>query len=101
MAASGSDRFRETESVRLPHRRQFEAQRDYKGFCQTLRTIMDKLRSDRILFGTDGPVVSPSFTPKDWVDVIRALPEKSPEGITFTDDEVEGILGRNAEKLIA
>ena len=79
---------------------QFEAQRDYPGFCKTLRIIMDKMGSDRLLFGTDGPVVLPNFTTKEWVDVIRTLPEKSPDGIKFTREEVEGILGRNAEKLI-
>jgi len=79
---------------------QLDAQQDYTKFCHTLRTIMNKMGPERILFGTDGPFASPSFTTKDWIDAIKALPEKSPEGITFTHEEVAGILGGNAQKLL-
>lgn len=79
---------------------QVDAQQDYAKFCHTLRTIMDKMGPERILFGTDGPFVSPNFTTKDWINTIKALPEKSPEGIIFTSEEVAGILGGNAQKLL-
>jgi predicted TIM-barrel fold metal-dependent hydrolase len=79
---------------------QQDAQQDYAKFCETLRTIMNKTGSDRILFGTDGPFVSPVFSTKDWIDAIKALPEKAPEGITFTHEEVAQMLGGNAQKLL-
>ena len=79
---------------------QSDAQQDYEKFCLTLRTIMNKTGPERIIFGTDGPFVSPSFTTKDWIDAIKALPEKCPEEITFTKEEVAGILGENAKKLL-
>ena len=79
---------------------QSDAQQHYTKFCHTLRTIMDKMGSDRILFGTDGPFVSPGFTTKDWIEAIKALPEKSPEEVAFTNEEVARILGRNAQNLL-
>jgi predicted TIM-barrel fold metal-dependent hydrolase len=79
---------------------QLDAQKDYAQFCHTLRTIIDKMGPDRILFGTDGPYDLPHFTKKDWVNAIKSLPEKCPEGITFTHEEVAGILGGNAQKLL-
>jgi predicted TIM-barrel fold metal-dependent hydrolase len=56
--------------------------------------------SDRILFGTDGPIVTSDFTTKDWVDTFKSLRQNAPEGITFTDEEAAGILGGNAQKLL-
>ena len=44
--------------------------------------------TDRILFGTDCPWADQ----KAYLDAVRALP--------FTDEEMSGILGRNAEKLL-
>ena len=79
---------------------QLDAQQDYTTFCRTLRTTMNKMSHERILFGTDGPFVSPNFTTKDWIDAIKALPEKCPEDIKFTNEEVKGILGGNAQKLL-
>jgi predicted TIM-barrel fold metal-dependent hydrolase len=79
---------------------QRDAARDYKGFCETLRTLMNKMGADRILFGTDGPIVTSDFTTKDWVETLRHLPQEAPSGITFTEDEVAGILGGNAMKLL-
>jgi predicted TIM-barrel fold metal-dependent hydrolase len=79
---------------------QREAKQDYNGFCQTLRTLLDKMGSDRILFGTDGPIVTSDFTTKDWVDTFKSLRQNAPEGITFTDEEAAGILGGNAQKLL-
>jgi hypothetical protein len=79
---------------------QMEAQKDYVKFCQTLRSMMDRMGYDRILFGTDGPFVSPAFSTKDWIAAIRDLPKKAPAGIVFTEEEVTGILGGNAAKLV-
>jgi len=79
---------------------QMDAKKDYENFCRTLRCILDKMGPDRVLFGTDGPLESPRLTTKDWIEAIKKLPEKCPEGITFTRQEVDGILGGNAQKLL-
>lgn len=79
---------------------QSEIQQNYNKFCHDLRAIIDKMGPERILFGTDGPFDSPRFTKKDWIEAIKTLPEKSAEGVTFTNEEVAGILGGNAQKLL-
>jgi hypothetical protein len=79
---------------------QLMAQKSYTKFCHTLRAVLDEMGSEWILFGTDGPFDVPNFTARDWVETIKNLPEKCPEGITFTREEVEGILGGNAKRLL-
>jgi len=37
---------------------------------------------------------------RDWVQLIKDLPHKAPEGISFTADEVAAVLGGNAWKLL-
>jgi len=79
---------------------QMDALRDYENFCRTLRCILDKMGPDRVLFGTDGPMESPKISAKDWIEMIRNLPEQCPAGMTFSREEVDGILGGNACKLL-
>ena len=55
---------------------------------------------DRLLFGTDGPIVLSDFSTKQWVQTIKNLPGSAPDGIAFTEKEVTGILGGNARKLL-
>jgi predicted TIM-barrel fold metal-dependent hydrolase len=79
---------------------QREARQDYAGFCKTLRFLLDRMGPDKVLFGTDGPIVAPDFTTKQWVETIRTLPEKAPDGISFSEEEIAGILGGNAKKIL-
>jgi predicted TIM-barrel fold metal-dependent hydrolase len=79
---------------------QLNAHKNYSKFCHNLRNIIDEMGLERILFGTDGPYDLPNFTKKDWINAIKSLPEKCPEGITFTKEEVAAILGGNAQKLL-
>jgi hypothetical protein len=34
------------------------------------------------------------------VQLIRGLPQKSPEGIKFTEEEISDILGGNAQRIL-
>jgi hypothetical protein len=36
----------------------------------------------------------------DWVQMIKDLPHKPPEGISFKEEEVSAVLGGNAKKLL-
>ena len=36
---------------------------------------------------------------KKWVNMIKRLPTKAPEGIKFTQNEVELMLGGNAQRI--
>ena len=72
---------------------------NYVKFCQVLRHALDRLGPNRVLFGTDNPFVAALMSTKDYADLIKELPEKAPEGITFTEAEVTGILGDNAARI--
>lgn len=79
---------------------QIAALKNVEYLCRVLREIMDFSGSHRILFGSDSPSMRSQMTNKDWVDTIKSLPEKAPGGIKFTEKEVSGILGRNAQRIL-
>jgi hypothetical protein len=74
---------------------------NFRKFCTVLRNALDRLGKDRVLFGTDNPFVSALMSTKEYADLIKGLPQNSPEGITFTEDEVNAILGENAARIYA
>ena len=79
---------------------QIYAQQDYSGFCRALREFIDFTELDRILFGSDSPSFRSFVSNADWVQLFRDLPRNAPEGIKFTDKEIEQILGNNALRLL-
>jgi len=70
-------------------------------FCQVLRQGLDRMGSDRILFGTDNPFVAAFMTTEEYVNLIKALPQTAPDGITFTEAEVSAMLGENAARILS
>jgi hypothetical protein len=70
-------------------------------FCHMLRRAIDGFGVHRVMFGTDDPPFSPFVSKKQWVDMIRGLPQSSPEGISFTQEEIDALLHRNAERILA
>jgi len=79
---------------------QIYAQRDYNGFCRALREFLDFTEPERIFFGSDSPSFRSIMSNTDWVQLIKGLPEKSPKGISFSKDEIELIMGGNAQRLL-
>jgi predicted TIM-barrel fold metal-dependent hydrolase len=79
---------------------ELEAMAHYEDFCRILKRFTDELGYDRILFGTDGPGFRQVCPPRDYVQLIRGLPQKSPEGIKFTEEEISAILGGNAQRIL-
>ncbi|MBI2958604.1 MAG: amidohydrolase family protein [Chloroflexi bacterium] len=72
---------------------------NYERFCGSLREILDTAGSDSVLFGSDGPGF-PSLVPnRRFIQILRDLPQKAPPGTRFTSEEVDGILGANAQKV--
>jgi len=69
-------------------------------FCQVLRQALDRLGADRVLFGTDNPFLAALMSTKDYAELIKGLPQKAPEGITFTEAEIEAMLGGNAARIL-
>jgi predicted TIM-barrel fold metal-dependent hydrolase len=72
----------------------------YELFCRELRDIIDLVGPSKVLFGTDGPVYPVAESPGDWVRLIKDLPERAPEGIRFTREEADAILGGNAARIL-
>jgi len=68
-------------------------------FRRYLREILDIVGHEQVIFSSDGPVFEPHVSNKDWVDIIKSLSNESPDGIKFTDEEVEAILGGNAARI--
>jgi predicted TIM-barrel fold metal-dependent hydrolase len=72
----------------------------YEEFCRILRQMIDLAGVDRILFGTDSPGFDLLVPTQRWIEVLKGLPQNAPEGIEFTDEEVEAILGGNARRIL-
>lgn len=75
------------------------AVRDYARFCEILRRYIDIAGADKILWGTDDPVYEPLVPTRRYVEAVRELPRKAPNGLTFSKAEVNAILGGNAARL--
>jgi predicted TIM-barrel fold metal-dependent hydrolase len=73
---------------------------NYKLFCRELRAILDLAGPTKVLFGTDNPIFNTVNPTRDYIRLIKDLPEKAPDGITFTEEEVNGILGGNAASML-
>ena len=69
-------------------------------FRRYLREILDIVGPEQVLFSADGPSYEPHVSNKDWVEIIKALSKESSDGIKFTDEEVEAILGGNAARIL-
>ncbi|MBS7288363.1 MAG: amidohydrolase [Candidatus Freyarchaeota archaeon] len=78
---------------------QIIARSNFKTFCEALRECMDEFGASRVLFGTDGPYLRAAMPDKDFVEAVKNLPKKAPEGITFTEKEIEAIMGGNAKRI--
>jgi len=65
-------------------------------FRRYLREIIDIIGPQQVVFASDGPVFEPHVTNKHWVDIIKGLTTEGADGISFSQEEVEAILGGNA-----
>ncbi len=68
-------------------------------FRRHLREILDTLGPERLLFGSDGPILEPFVSTRTAVDHFRALTQRRVDGITFSEEEVTAILGGNAARI--
>lgn len=72
---------------------------NYDTFCRTLRCMIDQMGIDRIMWGTDNPSFTALVPVKRWIEIIQRLPEDAHDGIQFTKEECDAILGGNAKRL--
>ena len=68
-------------------------------FRRYLREILDIVGTDQVLFASDGPIHEPHVSKQRWVEIIKGLSTDSADGIKFSDEEVEAILGGNAARI--
>jgi uncharacterized protein len=73
---------------------------NYRLFCRELRDILDYAGPSKVLFGTDNPIASTLEPTRSWIQLLKNLPAKAPDGLVFTREEIEGILGGNAAALL-
>ena len=73
---------------------------NYRFFCRELRDLIDCAGISKVMFGTDDPHFAILRSTKEWVELIRNLPSNAPDGITFTAEEVDAILGLNAARVL-
>ncbi len=72
----------------------------YELFCRELRDLIDYAGASKVLFGTDNPIFSIVAPTTEWIQLIKDLPVRAPEGIKFTEAEADAILGGNAASLL-
>jgi hypothetical protein len=72
----------------------------YELFCRELRDIIDYVGVEKVLFGSDSPIYDIVLPVENLIEKIKKLPEEAPNGIKFTKEEIDAILGENAAKLL-
>ncbi|MFX1312671.1 MAG: amidohydrolase family protein [Promethearchaeota archaeon] len=72
----------------------------FELFCRELRDIIDYVGKEKILFGSDSPYYNAVLPVKDLIEKIKSLPKTSSKGISFSEEEINAILGDNAAKLL-
>lgn len=73
---------------------------NYRLFRRELRDLMDYAGSHKVLFGTDNPIFDLVEPTRNWIRLLQDLPQRGSEGIAFTEEEVSGILGGNAARML-
>ena len=81
--------------------KQIVAKENYPQFCHILRRYLDEFGRERVMFGTDAPLLERSAVSKEWVEIVRDLPRKSPKHCRFSEEEVSVLLDGNARRLLA
>jgi uncharacterized protein len=76
------------------------ARRDYRRFCQILRSFIDIAGVEKLLWGTDDPTHDPIIPTTGYIETVSNLPHSAADGIEFTQEEVESILGGNAKTFL-
>ena len=71
------------------------------NFYRALRTLLDSVSWQRVLFGSDYPFLKLLINQERWVKAFTEIPDSVKEQrIRFTDEEMAGITGGNAVRLL-
>ena len=77
------------------------ARQNYGQFCYVLRRFLDEFGRERVMFGTDAPLVEHPVSSQEYVEIVKRLPQESPAEYHFTQQEVSALLDGNARRLLA
>jgi predicted TIM-barrel fold metal-dependent hydrolase len=80
---------------------QILAKRNFKFFCNELRQVIDICGEKKVLFGSDGPIFEPIVPVQEWINLMVGLPYESAEGTTFKKEEIDAIMGGNAQRILS
>jgi predicted TIM-barrel fold metal-dependent hydrolase len=71
-------------------------------FVRELRSLLSTAGADRVFFGTDWPALRKvrRVAHATWVKFLRDLPETCPDGVRFTKEEIDLLMGGAAEKVL-
>ena len=72
---------------------------DPEEFATAVRKLMDAVGSDRMHFGTDDPAFDPVHPKEEWLENVQSLADRE-AAPTFSDEEIEQLLGKNADRLL-
>jgi predicted TIM-barrel fold metal-dependent hydrolase len=65
-----------------------------------LRTIIDLVGVNQIVFGSDAPITEPAISNKWFIDIMKSLPDDSTDGLVFTQEEIDAIMGQTSSKIL-
>jgi predicted TIM-barrel fold metal-dependent hydrolase len=70
-------------------------------FYRALRALLDSVSWQRVLFGSDYPYLKLLVSQERWVKAFTEIPDCIKEsGIEFRNEEIEGIMGGNAARIL-
>jgi predicted TIM-barrel fold metal-dependent hydrolase len=68
-------------------------------FRRYLREILDNIGPHQVVWATDGPVFEPLISSARFIEIMKGLTKKGADGIVFTQEEVDAMLGGNAARI--
>jgi len=73
------------------------------NFVRDLRALMSTAGPDRVFFGTDWPAMRQvrRVAHDKWAQFLRGLPENPMAGVTFSQDEIDLLMGGAAAKVLS
>lgn len=76
------------------------ARDNYVGFAQIMKTAVDSIGADRILFATDSAFTWPLLSEAEYVAKFKSLSTDPPEPFRLSESDVDLILGGNAARML-
>ena len=80
---------------------QIRCRRNREDFTASMRKAFDMFGPERLIFGTDWPFTENLMQSKEYVLAVQNLFAEPGAGPDFLSAEIKGLLGKNAQRLLA